>query len=480
MRCERNGFASQWSLISEGNVKVSRRAILRGAGVSLALPWLESWRAPGARAAGASAPKRMLAIYFPMGTSSFWKPSKFGTGDEWQLSPILEPFAPVKDQLIVLGGVENNSPMTDQHYIYRLPYNTAMWLSCTDPEKATNALKVTANGVTMDQLIAQRIGSQTPLPSLALGLSTYYSWCDGKDCSYSRNISWSKPTEVVPRKTDPKDVWDALFPGAGGSSQSALDRSVLDTVLKSAEATRSHLGKADQQRLDEYLSRVRELEQRVAQQCVRPPRPTGTTPVSNQHTSSDTYDRGQHADLMNDLIALAIQCDRTRVITHMLDDEHAEFIYSHVGLRSFSSTGSQEVAPPKRLQFELYGMQQSEQDGSPWASANRWFCEVTSRLCQKLAAMPEGEGSVLDNTVVFFGSNVENGHRSSANLPLTLLGGRGILKQNQSLNLAAQGPQCALRDVHFTLLNRVFDLNLTSFGESVLTTQNRIVPELLA
>jgi hypothetical protein len=457
--------------------------VLRGAGVSLALPWLESLAGSSAKASAAATPKRLLVVFFPSGTSEFWRPAQAGVGDAWQLSPILDPFAALKSRMTVLSGVENHTPVqTDPQIEPSNGRDTGMFLSCINFDKQNAALRLQAtNGVTMDQRIAQGVGQGTPLESLAVGLSTWQSYCDGRDCRYSRNISWSSQTEVVPRLVDPVAVWQTLFedvPLQGGRSVS-LDRSVLDAVLESSAATRSRLGRVDQQRLDDYLSSVRDLETRIqGLSCYAPARPTLSVTSNDIQINTDTYNRGDHAAIMNDLLALAFQCDRTRVISHMLDDERSEFVYSHVKQRIFSATGSVEN-PDGSICYQYNAMCNEGDANSAWASANRWFSQITADLCQKLAEMPEGDGSVLDNTVVVYGSSMHGANNSVADLPIAVLGGRGVLKQNQNVALGSASSEVALRDVYFTIMNSYFGLNAASFGESVVTSSNRLISALL-
>ena len=456
--------------------------MLRGGAVSLALPWLESWSTSGLKAAEALPAKRLLVVSFPDGCEDRFRPLTTGSGKAWAPSAILAPFLPFKQRMSVLSGVENFSPIQADVVSAAsgtIPRLAGMFLTCTNFDKLSQQNKAPSNGISMDQLVAQSVGHAKKLDSLVVSLSTMKSYCDGRDCRYSRNISWSSESTVAPCLADPQLVWDRMFSGASSSgSVAGLDKSVLDALLESSEATRSRLGQGDRHRLDEYLTSVRDLEKRVqAGGCVGPTRPPAL-PVGEINQNTDSYNRAAHAALMSDLIALAFQCDMTRVVSFMLDDMRSEFLYSHVRKRVFSATDS-KPDPSGETCGNFHGSTLMGDANDYWASIQWWFASTTAALCQRLADMPEGNSTVLDNTVVLFGSSV---HKTSYadNLPLVLLGGTGVLKQDQHVVPNDGSTACALRDVHFTLMNSCFGMNLKSFGESVLTTSNRIVPELLA
>ncbi|MET0287951.1 MAG: DUF1552 domain-containing protein, partial [Polyangiales bacterium] len=327
-------------------MKLSRRALLRGAGVCLALPYLESL-APRAKAQAAPS-KRFVACYFPNGTSAAHWPVS-GKGSDYTLSPILQPLAKYKTSMSVFTNLENYSSMQDNQGVE--PSHSRLcgaFLTCVDSDKVTKDMKVEiANATSLDQLIAQKMS--TPLRSLELGLSTLNSSTDGRHASLSRSIAWASPTQPLYKEVNPQAVFDRLV--AAGAREGVLDPqaaaqaarrkalrlSALDFVRESATSLSAKLGREDRPKLDEFLTSVRSLEERtrglgdaIDDQsnaiCKLIGRPTQTYALN----VTNGYSRATHATLMNELIVMALRCDVTRVITHMLDDARSDFVYDHV------------------------------------------------------------------------------------------------------------------------------------------------------
>lgn len=481
---------------------ISRRAVLRGAGVCLALPFLESI-APRSRAAAQSAPtKRLVVAYFPNGASAaHWPARGKGSGDGWQLSPILEPLAPLKSKLIAYANLENYSSMQTSKGV--APSHSRLcgsFLTCEDSDRIRKDMNVkVANGVSLDQVIAKRM--TTPLRSLETGLSTLNSYEDGRDPSLSRSIAWATQTQPLYKEVNPQAVFDRLVASgartAGGPPASmdtaaadrrrALKQSALDFVLDSATSLTKQLGREDKPKLEHFLSSVRDLEQRVAAVAATMTTPSGASamcevrarpPVAYAVGTTDGYDRGTHAAVMTDLIVMAVQCDVTRVVTHMLDDARSDFVYSHLTTRKFTADGS---TPDSGKVGGYHGLQHAGESNNGFATINWWFSTQVADLGKKLDAIPDGDGTLLDHTLILYGSGMHGGDHNGQPLPfVTLGGGRAGIRTDQLVDFSAIAAGRPLRDLYLTILNGYFDLNVSSFGSSLTAPSNRMIEEILA
>jgi hypothetical protein len=474
----------------------SRRNFLRGATVSLALPYLESL-VPSSAKAQSTPMRRLLVCYFPNGAAaSYWPVKNVGQGSAWTLSPVLEPLAALKSKLTVLSNVENYSCMLDIPDVE--PSHARFcgaYLTCDDSDRLRDELDVeVANGVSMDQIIASKMS--TPLRSLELGLSTLDSYTDGRHPALSRSIAWRTETQPLYKDINPQAVFDRLVAsGAVDSSgmlsgealaeaqrRKALKLSALDFVLESARSLGGKLGREDKPRLDQFLTSVRELEERVRNfdidvnqglACDTIDRPTEVYAVNQ----TGVYNRLQHTELMSDLIVMAFKCDTTRVVTHMLDDARSDFVYDHLTERQFSDAGS---TPGTGTVNGYHGLQHAGDSNNGYASINHSFADSVAKLCARLDAIPEGDGTMLDNTVVMFGSSMHGSDHNGNDLPLVLIGGGGAgLRTDQHVRFADTPGDRPLRDVHYTILNHFFDCKVASFGVHVNGLPNKVVDELL-
>lgn len=476
---------------------LSRRAVLRGAGVAITLPFLESLLPRDSRAQQAQVLPRFLPIFLPEGIPElWWQPSRVGRGADWALSSILAPLAPLKSKLSVVSGFETGSVFNVDGLGSAEPAEArhpAAWLTCQDADALRRERGLRAdeniNGVSFDQVLATfapAVG-QTPLASMQLGLATCKGFCEGRACSLLRSVSWRTQTEPTYKLVDPKRVFNllvgAVSPDASPDAVAARSahRSVLDAVVQSALTVRGKLGRADQRRMDEYLDALRSAEMRVTQGpastalCVDaslPVFPDVDVEVREYRESDEIYDRGRHADVMADLLALAFRCNLTRIVSYMLDDERTEFICNHVKRRTFSEQGSTEAGTNCG---SWVGAHRGSQD--ELASIVHWHVGKVTELCQKLDAIEEGDGkSVLDNTIVFFGSCM-SAHERNSRLPSVLIGGSGGgLRGDQHVDLGTR----PLRDLYYTLANSVYGMNLESFGINRAGTPHATVTELLA
>jgi hypothetical protein len=471
-------------------IGISRRGWLRGAGVALALPWLESLAPRSVGAQQAPPRRRFLPIYLPNGAHEFWSPVLAGSGSEWQLSSILEPFgASLKGKLSVVTGLENGSVFNADAAPQVEPSHSRLagaWLTCVDAAAVRLALGVDeANGISVDQLVAQHdsFRGQTALESLQVGLSTPLGDCDGEPCSSSRSVSWANERQPMYKLVDPLEVFNQLVGVADqadatgqasveAQKRRARNQSVLDAVLENAARTRARLGKSDQQRMDRFLDAVRGVERRVvgvssgmaSAGCARPALYDGP-PVEQSATAprqtTDDYDKGRHADAMNDLVAMAFECDLTRVISYMLEDERSLFTYDNVEERAFAA----ERSDPKSsggVCPEYHVAQHA--GGDPFATITWWNVGKVAELCRKLDAIEEAPGvSVLDNTVVLLGGCMQGGSHAANMLPLALLGGGNLGLRNDQHLVLDERP---LRDLYVTLLNDIFGLAVSEFGQN--------------
>lgn len=485
----------------------SRRTVLRGAGVALALPWLESLMPRGLRAQVGGRdnglPKRYLPVFFPNGSAEqWWTGTAAGEGDAWTLSPILETWLPLKDKVTVISGLQNWSAFTTageqvepSHGCLPGAFLTGVSRDVVKAQLGSNAEDI--NGISIDQVIAQKANLDTPVASMQVGLSTLRSFCDARPCSLPQSISWSDTFTPLYKKVDPIDVFNQIVsnaptdPSEGGEptgpnpeqlKRVALNQSVLDAVIESAERTNLRLGGADKAKMDEFLTSVRAVETRATQvgqslvstlSCSQITQPTMHA-AYDMANGTNGYDKGAHMDVMNDLIVMAFQCDVTRVISYMLEDERTEFIYSHVPVREFTDTTS---TPSDGNCGNYHAAQHAGDANNGFASIIHWQASKVAELATKLSLVEESPGtSVLDNMILMFASCMHGGNHDGNKLPVALIGGgNGILKTNQHLVFDER----QMRDLHYTVMNSYFGMNETDFGHSELGTPISLMTEIL-
>ncbi len=388
-------------------VELTRRSVLRGAGVALGLPWME------AMAATAKDPVRMAMLYMPNGVNPHhWAPD--GTGKDFQLSKTLEPLAPYRNKMVVLENLWNEgSKSGDGHYV-----KESAFLTCQTIKKTPGA--DIANGVSVDQLAAQRIAGETPLPSLELGVTPVAIGVDavvGYTRIYGSHIAWSTPTTPLARELNPRAVYERLYRASAGLGADAAkkDALLLDRVLGDAQTLRTKVGTEDRHRLDEYLGVMRSLEQRVEQAGSAKQRSWKAKAKLDPKAAPPEHpaDHAEHVKLMLDMIAVAFQSDTTRIATFMFGNA-----VSNVSFRFLEgvSAGHHDVShhgkdADKLRQYQLI---------------NEWHVAQYAYLLGRLAQMAEGETNVLENSMVLFGSALQDGDRHwPHNLPLVLAGGGG-------------------------------------------------------
>jgi Protein of unknown function (DUF1552) len=412
-----------------------RRTFLRGAGALIALPFLDAM-VPARTALAATAAKplpRMAFIYFPHGAiMEQWTPAT--EGKEFELSPILTPLKSFKDKLTIVSGL-GNRPGESQAVHAIVP---ATWLSCVHPKQGQEPNMAP----TADQIAAQHIGQDTPLPSLEIATESQGGGgaCDRDyGCNYSGTIAFRTASTPLPMETNPKKLFERLF-GRGDSAEerSALVKqygSVLDMVREDAASLQKTLGQRDQAVLSDYMETVRELERRVqktqAQDLSKlklPQVPVGIP---------DSFD--QHLNLMFDMAALAYQGNLTRIVNFMMAAEVSGRTYNNVGVPDAFHALSHHANDPAKKE-KLVRIQ-------------KYHTEVFSKWLTKLASIPDGDGSLLDHSIILYGSNMSNSDRHNQfPLPTAIVGGGcGKLKGGQHLRYPDHTP---LANVLLTMLDR--------------------------
>jgi hypothetical protein len=344
--------------------------------------------------------------------TKMWAPE--GQGRDWKLSPTLEPLRELKDDVSVVSNLWNAGADTgDGHYV-----KESSILTCTTISK-TLGVDINMHGVSMDQVAAQRVGDQTPLPSLELGIEPESTGVDG-NVGYTRvygcHIAWSTPTTPLAREINPQSVYERLFRASGPQGNSAKqDTLLLDRVLGQAKDLRNQVGSADRVRIDQYLDIVRSLEsrlERASDTTKRNWKPRGSVAAVPKPTDAPR-DHAEHVRLMLDMIALAFQTDTTRVSTFMFGNavsgQNFRFLEGVSNTHHEISHHSKD--PDKLHQYHLI---------------SRWHVEQYAYLLRKLKSMQEGERTVLDNSMVLFGSALSDGNSHNPHkLPLVLAGRAG-------------------------------------------------------
>lgn len=447
----------------------NRRTILRGIGASITMPFMESLAPRMARAAAGSTatpPTRMAFLFMPNGVHPHrWTPE--GTGMDWKPSPLLEPLAAHRNDLTVLTNLQNAlADGGDGHYA-----KSASWLTGFRVRKTTGR-DVDVGGPSIDQAYASHVGHHTRLTSLELGTEPVRKGVDLQvnfTQLYGGHISWRDRHVPLPSEINPRTAFDRLFRERGESDrQTAEDtRSVLDLTLEQAKTLRGKVSQEDQRRLDEYLDTIRALETRIEADIARVASGENLDPsikseldqIRNRITTfENTKDPGgqmrhnhtEHARLMLDLIATAFWSDNTRAATFMFGIDVSSKNFSFLeGVHESHHESSHHSNNEEKLE--------------QYARINLWHMEQYAYLLERLKSMKEGEGSVLDHSMILFGSSLRNGNAHDwRNLPLVLAGRGGNLKPAGHVVSAKDTPLCNL---YLNLLQRG-GLNLDRFGDS--------------
>src|SRR5947207_2706671 len=425
-----------------------RRTFLRGMGATLALPLLESMvpaATPLARTP-ANPVRRLGFVFMPMGCDiTRWTPPGEDKLDE--LSPILSSLAPVKEHVTVITNLELQNAYPGSHATSNSAFLSAAKAKLTE---STDYYL----GTTVDQIAAKQIGQETQLPSLelAMDLLQVVGQCDnGYACVYQNNLSWSSPTTPLPAEAHPRIVFESMF-GEGGSMadrQAALRKkaSLLDWFNEDIARLNRELGAGDRAKVSHYLETVREVERRIQKaeaDAADNPLPDLDRPVGVPAAYAD------HARLMFDLQVLALQGDVTRVITFQLARETSTRTYPEVGVPDPHHPLSHHGNDPEKI--------------AKMAKINQFHVSLFAEFVQKLKATPDGNGSLLDHSLLLYGSGMGNPNvHDHTNLPIIVAGGAaGGMKGNRPIRFQKATP---LANLHLSLLDRV-GVRLDKFGDS--------------
>ena len=426
---------------------LSRRTVLRGVGAAISLPLLDAMiPARTALAATAAAPKPRIGFtYFPHGAiQARWQPKE--TGALGDLPQILKPFEPYKQHMTVVSGLRNKAGESPSpHAII-----AGTWLGCVAP-----AISQQPNGGTSaDQIAAQHIGQDTTLPSIELAGEGGGGACDPSfGCSYSGTVAFRTPTQPLPMENNPRKAFYRLF----GQGDNAAERhaiveetgSILDMVSESAADLKRQLGTSDKAMVDDYLDSVRELERRVAKQKEKensgvklPDAPSGVQ-----------EDFGKVLDTMFEMILLAYQANVTRVSTFMMAKEVSMRTYNQIGVSDAFHPLSHHQNDPAKL--------------DRLAKVQTYHSEAYARFLKRMASTPDGDGTLLDHSILVYGSNMSNSDMHNNDpLPIAVFGhGYGKIKGGQHLHYPQDTP---VANLWLTLLNRA-GIQLDKHGNSTGT-----------
>ena len=460
--------APQSSIAEQRFFSLNRRQFLRGLGACVALPVFESALRPVARAATVAAPAaegglavtatgaplRMAFVYFPNGAHQrYWWPT--GAGSDFTLAKTMQPLAPLQSSLQILGGLDHKNAAAGNDGAGDHARANATFLTGARARKTDSAdIRV---GISVDQVAAQRVGHLTRFPSLELSCDNIRKSgrCDsGYSCAYQHNLSWASPTTPVAPESNPRLVFERLFgAGAPGERQRNFDlrqatqKSLVDSVMADARSLQRQLGRNDQQKLDEYLTSVRAIEQRIQ-------RAESFGALPDPHTESPAgipTDYGDHMDLMYELLALAFETDSTRVSTLLLNGDGSNKPYPQIGVPEghhyCSHHRNNEELMEKIGKIDLYYMEH--------------FAKFLKRLDEKKDI--DGH-SILHNSMIVYGSGNSDGNRHTHdNLPIILAGaGGGTLNPGRYSQLGGQ----PMSNLFLSMTDRMGVKSLERIGDS--------------
>ena len=434
---------------------VTRRRFVAGAGAALALPWLGSLpaRAESGKLASNDArpPKRFCCLYFSNGVepAHWWAR---GVGKELKLGPCLRPLEPHREDIVVLDGLYNAQAVANPSaHLGRMPnLLSGAWVSLKQDE-----IRV---GKTMDQVLAGQIGGETALASLVLGIEpTELRLEDGLSMIYGSCISWETDTKPATKEIYPARIFDRIV---GNGQERSLDRSILDAVLSDAQALRGRLAAADRAKLDEYLDSIRSVESRIDRATTEGRlegwRPTLSTPDMERPADKLPQNVPEHMKLALDLIVLAFQMDRTRIATCMLNNDLSQMNFGFLD----GVQGS--------LHLDLTHNGRKPELEAMYLRTNQFHFQQFAYLLERLKKIEEGEGTLLDNSLILCCSNLFDGDKHQADRMPFVLGGRagGQLATGRVLDYLDQ-PESERRACNLYLsLMDMMGVRLTQFGDS--------------
>jgi hypothetical protein len=421
---------------------LSRRAFLRGLGVTMALPWLESvpvWGDEKSKGQASEPPVRLACLFSGNGFHSkeWWAK---GEGAGMELGQVLEPLRPHREKMLFIRGLNNAEALIGGIH------------SCQTGNLLTGAHLAPGgeihSGVSMDQEVAKRLRDQTKVPSLVLGCeASIAALHKNYSMIYSSHISWSSATAPTPLELYPALAFDRLFRDEVGRA----DKSVLDSVLEEANGLRTKVSQEDQRRLDEYLSSVREVEQRIDRagqdRRLQGWRPTLTKPDMARPADGVPQDIDQHMKLMCDILVLAFRTDTTRVATLKLNNDHSSLRFPHL-----------------KVDYMIHHLL-SHTDSADWLKVNQFFMQQVAYIAEKLDQVKEGERTLLDNSMVLYLSSMMTGNHNNDQLPVVMLGrGGGQVKTGRVLDYLGK-PNRKMCSLYLSMMEKV-GVRLDSFGDS--------------
>ena len=451
---------------------LSRRTMLRGVGAAVALPWLEAMSSPtplissvasaAVRRGSVGAPVRMGFLYVPNGMHmADWKP-RGPSETKFDLPKILEPLKAFRKEMnvitgLALKGADPNGDGGGDH-----ARSVAAFLTGAHPHK-THGSEI-RNGISVDQVAAQRIGHLTRLKSLELGTedSAAGGDCDtGYSCLYTSNISWRTPTSPLGKEVDPATVFERMFganQGGGAKAMAAREKrrkSVLDFVISDAKKLSGDLGINDRRKFDEYLYAVRDIERRIQSSDKLGKREEGVPDYPRPVGVPENY--GEHVRLLLDMMALAFQTDSTRVSSFMFANAASNRSYRNLSI----SGGHHNISH----HGNAYDKQQQI------SRINQYHASLAAHLIERLAKIREGSGTLLDNCMIVYGSGISDGNRHSHDdLPIALFGGGGgSIETGRHIRVRSGTP---LTNLYCSMLDRV-GAPVESFSDS-----NGVIREL--
>jgi Protein of unknown function (DUF1552) len=421
----------------------SRRTMLRGLGVTMALPWMESLSVWGDETPSitpaSQAPTRMAILFSGCGyhRHEWWAK---GQGKSMELGKVLAPLNDFRDRMTFIRGLYNAEALKGNIHSSQ----TGNLLSGA-PLSSGGTIR---SGTSVDQVVAQKIGHQTKLPSLVLGCEKANpSVHKNYSMLYSSHISWSSPTTPTPLEVYPALAFDHLFK----ESAQLGDKSVLDAVLADAKDFRRDISTLDQHKLDEYLNSVRDVEQRIERAGKRGEmqgwRPTLTGPNIPRPADGYPQDIVEHMRLMSDILVLAFQTDTTRVCTLKLNNDHGTLRFPHLG-----------------VDYMIHHLL-SHNDTDDWLKVNQFFLEQVAYIARKMDSIREGDRTLLDNTMLMLCSSMLNGHHDANQLPVVMVGGGGgRIRGGQNLDYLEK-PDRQMCRLYLSMMDKM-GVQLDSFGDA--------------
>jgi len=421
----------------------SRRTMLRGIGVSMALPWLESMRVWGDQPSGSQqssqAPVRLAVLFSGNGFHSkqWWAK---GEGKNMELGQVLAPLAPFREKLLFIRGLYNEQALKGNIHSSQ----TGNLLSGA-PLASGGEIR---SGTSIDQFVAQRYGRSTKVPSLVLGCEkSNPSVHKNYSMLYSSHISWTSPTTPTPLEVYPALAFDRLF--KDGAQRG--DKSVLDAVLADAGDLRREISSTDQRKLDEYLDSVRDVEQRIAtagkQGELQGWRPTLKEPNIPRPPEGIPQNIADHMRLMCDILVLGFQTDTTRICTLKLNNDHSSLRFPNLG-----------------VDYMIHHLL-SHSDTADWLKVNQFFLQQVAYIAGKLDAIQEGDRTALDNTMLMYCSSMMTGNHDANQLPVTIVGGGGGQIQTGRVLDYSKNSNRQMCRLYMSLMDKM-NVHVDKFGDA--------------